>query len=252
MPVAIVTGASRDRGIGRGIVLALAERGFDVAVNDAAHDEAGARRVAEVEALGRRATYVRADVSQSDENERLVAETVERLGRLDVFVANAGVARWQMLVDVSPDDWDLVMGVNLHGAFYGCLAAASQMRRQGNGGSIVVTSSVNAVMPFSTLGLYGASKHAVGLLVGVMAREWGEDGIAVNHVGPGWVDSNINDASPDFDSEVKRAAVRATIPFRHRPTEPREIGEAVAYLVTSGIVTGAYIRVDGGLVIGKY
>ncbi len=174
MPVAIVTGAARDRGIGRGIVLALAERGFDVAVNDAAHDEEAARRVAEVEALGRRAIYVRADVSRPDENERLVAETVERLGRLDVFVANAGVARWQMLVDVTPDDWDLVMGVNLHGAFYGCRAAASEMRRQGDGGNIVVTSSVNAVMPFSPLGLYGASKHAVGLLVGVMAREWGE------------------------------------------------------------------------------
>ena len=85
-----------------------------------------------------------------------------------------------------------------------------------------------------------------------MAREWGGDGIAVNHVGPGWVDSNINDASPDFDSEEKRAAARATVPFGQRPTEPREIGDAVAYLATSGIVTGAYIRVDGGLVIGKY
>ncbi len=209
-------------------------------------------RVAEVEALGRRATFVRADISRPEENERLVTETVERLGRLDAFVANAGVARWQTLVEVTPEDWDFVMGVNMHGAFYGCRAAAAQMRRQGEGGSIVVISSVNAVMPFSPLGLYGASKHAVGLLVGVMAREWGEDGIAVNHVGPGWVDSNINDASPDFDSEEKRAAVRATIPFQHRPTKPGEIGEAVAYLVTSGIVTGAYIRVDGGLVIGKY
>ena len=82
------------------------------------------------------------------------------------------------------------MGVNLHGVFYGCRAAAAQMRRQGEGGSIVVISSVNAVMPFSPLGVYGASKHAVGLLVGVMAREWGDDGIAVNHVGPGWVDSD--------------------------------------------------------------
>jgi len=252
LPVAIVTGAAQGRGIGRGIVLALAERGFDVAVNDVAHDDEAVNRVAEVEALGRRSMFVRADVSQPEENERLVAETVERLGRIDVFVANAGVARWQTLGEVTPDDWDFVMGVNLHGAFFGCRAAASQMRRQGNGGSIVVTSSVNAVMPFTPLGLYGASKHAVGLLVGVMAREWGEDGIAVNHVGPGWVDSSINDASPDFDSEEKRAAARATIPFRHRPTEPREIGEAVAYLVSSGIVTGAYIRVDGGLVIGKY
>ena len=104
------------------------------------------------------------------------------------------------------------------------------MCRQGEGGSIVVISSVNAVMPFSPLGLYGASKHAVGLLVCVMAREWGEDGIAVNHVGPGWVDSNINDASPDFDSEEKRAAVRATIPFG---TGPRSLARSVRRSPTS-------------------
>ena len=85
-----------------------------------------------------------------------------------------------------------------------------------------------------------------------MAREWGADGIAVNHVGPGWVDSNINDASPDFDTEEKRTAVRASIPLHRRPTEPGEIGEAVAFLVTSTIVTGVFLRVDGGLVIGKY
>ena len=109
------------------------------------------------------------------------------------------------------------MGVNLHGVLYGCSAAAAQMRRQGEGGSIVVISSVNAVMPFSPLGVYGASKHAVGHLVGVMAREWGDDGIAVNHVGPGWVDSDINLPSPDFDTDAKRAAVGSSIPLRPPP-----------------------------------
>jgi glucose 1-dehydrogenase len=233
-------------------VLALAGRGFDVAINDVGHEDEAARRVGEVEAAGRRACFVAADVSRPEENERLVAETVARLGRLDAFVANAGVARWQRIVDVTRADWDVVMGVNLHGVVYGCRAAAAQMRRQGDGGSIVVTSSVNAVMPFSPLGVYGASKHAVGHVVGVMAREWAADGIAVNHVGPGWVDSNINDPSPDFDTDEKRAAARATIPLRHRPTEPAEIGDAVAFLVSSTMVTGSYLRVDGGLVIGKY
>jgi NAD(P)-dependent dehydrogenase (short-subunit alcohol dehydrogenase family) len=250
--VALVTGAARDRGIGRGIVLALAERGADVAINDLGHDDEAMRRVAEVEELGRRAVFVQADVTRPEENERLVAETVEQLGRLDAFCANAGAARWQRLAEVTREDWAFIMGVNLHGVLYGCRAAAAQMRRQGAGGSIVVTSSVNAVMPFSPLGVYGASKHAVGLLVGVMAREWGDDGISVNHIGPGWVDSNINDPSPDFDTEEKRAAARASIPFGHRPADPREIGEAVAYLVTASYTTGAYLRVDGGLVIGKY
>jgi meso-butanediol dehydrogenase / (S,S)-butanediol dehydrogenase / diacetyl reductase len=252
MPVALVTGAARERGIGRGIALVLAERGFDVAINDISRDEEAARRVGEIQALGRRSAFIRADISRPEENERLVAETVEHFGRLDAFVANAGVARWQPLADVTREDWDFIMGVNLHGVLYGCRAAAAQMRRQGEGGSIVVVSSINAVMPFSPLGVYGASKHAVGHLVGVMAREWGDDGIAVNHVGPGWVDSDINVPSPDFDTAEKRAAVDASIPLGHRPTEPREIGEAVAYLLASRIVTGAYVRVDGGLVAGKY
>ncbi len=250
--VALVTGAARDRGIGRGIALVLAERGADVVVSDREHEEEAARRVTEIEALGRRSAFVEADVSQPGENERLVAETVERFGRLDVFVANAGVARWQPLVDVGREDWAFVMGVNLHGAFFGCRAAAAQMRRQGSGGAVIVTSSVNAVMPFSPLGVYGASKHALGLLVGVMAREWARDGISVNHVGPGWVDTNINDASPDFATEEKRAAVRETIPLGNRPADPREIGEAVAYFAEATYTTGAYLRVDGGLVIGKY
>ena len=196
MPVALVTGAARERGIGRGIALVLAERGFDVAINDISQDEEAARRVGEIQALGRCSAFIRADISRPEENERLVAETVEHFGRLDAFVANAGVARWQPLADVTREDWDFIMGVNLHGVLYGCSAAAAQMRRQGEGGSIVVISSVNAVMPFSPLGVYGASKHAVGHLVGVMAREWGDDGIAVNHVGPGWVDSDINPRLP--------------------------------------------------------
>jgi len=169
-----------------------------------------------------------------------------------VFVANAGVARWQALVDVTTDDWDSVLGVNLHGVLYGCRAAAEQMRRQGEGGAIVVISSVHATATGPPLGVYGASKHAVAYLVGVMAREWGDDGISVNHVGPGWIDTNINDASPQFVDDEGRERVRASIPYGHRPGDPREIGEAVAYLVASTYTTGAYIRVDGGLVIGKY
>jgi NAD(P)-dependent dehydrogenase (short-subunit alcohol dehydrogenase family) len=250
--VALVTGAARDLGIGRGIALVLAERGADVAVNDVAHPDEARRRVEEIEALGRRSAFVEADVTRPDENERLVREVVERLGRLDVFVANAGVARWEELHEVTRESWDLITGVNLHGVFYGCRAAAAQLRRQGEGGAIVVTSSVHAVLPAPPLGVYGATKHAVGLLTGVMAREWGDDGISVNHVGPGWVETNINDPSPDFATEERREAVRAAIPFGHRPATPREIGEAVAYFAEATYTTGTYLRVDGGLVVGKY
>jgi NAD(P)-dependent dehydrogenase (short-subunit alcohol dehydrogenase family) len=232
----------------------LADGGADVAVNDVAHEEEASRRVAEIEALGRRAVFIRADVSDAAECERLVAETVRRLGRLDVFCANAGVAHWQELAAVTPEAFREIVGVNLHGCFFGCRAAAAQMRRQGDGGRIVVTSSVNAVMPFARLGIYGATKHAVAHLVGVMAREWAADGISVNHIGPGWVDSNINAPSPDFATEELREAARARVHLGHQPIEPRELGEAVAYLASPGAAhtTGAFLRVDGGLVIGKY
>jgi NAD(P)-dependent dehydrogenase (short-subunit alcohol dehydrogenase family) len=249
-----VTGAADARSIGRGISLALARRGADVVVNDIVHAEQGEERVAEIGALGRRSAFIQADVADSAECERLVAETVRRLGRVDVFCANAAVARWQQLAEVTREAFDLIVGVNLHGCFFGCRAAAAQMRRQGDGGRIIVTSSVNAVMPHRTLGIYGATKHAVGHLASVMAREWAADGITVNHVGPGWVASRINDPSPDFATEELRAAARASVPVEHRPTEPREIGEAVAYFAgpDASHTTGAFLRVDGGLVIGKY
>jgi NAD(P)-dependent dehydrogenase (short-subunit alcohol dehydrogenase family) len=252
--VALVTGAARDRSIGRGIALALAQRGADVAINDVAHDREASSRVAEIEALGRRGAFVRADIVDPHESERLVAETVQRLGALNIFCANAGVAHWQELAEVTREAFAQIVAVNLHGCYFGCRAAAEQMRRQGRGGRIVVTSSVNAVMPSPKLGVYGATKHAVAHLVGVMAREWAADGITVNHVGPGWVESKINDRSPDFATEELRETARASIPLRHRPIEPREIGEAVAYFASAGaaMTTGAFLRVDGGSVIGKY
>lgn len=225
-----------------------------MALNDVTHLEEGADRASEIQALGRRAIFIQADIADPREGERLVAEAVRRLGRLDVLCANAGVARWQELAEVTREAFEVIFGVNLHGCFFSCRAAAAQMRRQGGGGRIIVTSSVNAVMPHAKLGIYGATKHAVGHLVSVMAREWAADGITVNHVGPGWVESRINDPSPDFATEELRAAACASVPLEHRPTEPGEIGEAVAYFAAPGAshTTGAFLRVDGGLVIGKY
>ena len=252
--VAVVTGSARDRSIGGGIARVLARHGADVVVNDLAVSEEGERRVAEIEALGRRAALIAADVTDPAAAEALMAQAVVRMGRLDIVVANAGVADWQTVADLSADVWDRVVGVNLHGCFNTCRAAAAQMRARREGGRIIATSSVHAQMPFALMSVYGGTKQAVGHLVGVMAREWARDGITVNHIGPGWVASAINDTSPDFSTADARHGVRRIIPVGHRPGEPEEMGEAVAYLASdeAGYTTGAYIRVDGGLVMGPY
>jgi NAD(P)-dependent dehydrogenase (short-subunit alcohol dehydrogenase family) len=232
----------------------LARHGADVVVNDLASSEEGERRVEEIEALGRRAALIPADVTDPASAEALMAQTVERMGRLDIVVANAGVCDWQTVADMSADLWDRIVGVNLHGCFNTCRAAAAQMRAGGEGGRIVATSSVHAQMPFAQMSVYGGTKQAVGHLVGVMAREWAPDGITVNHIGPGWVASAINDTSPDFSTEEARLGVQRIIPVGHRAGEPEEMGEAVAYLASeeARYTTGAYVRVDGGLVMGPY
>jgi NAD(P)-dependent dehydrogenase (short-subunit alcohol dehydrogenase family) len=109
-------------------------------------------------------------------------------------------------------------------------------------------------MPFASMGVYGATKQGLSLLVGVMAREWARDGITVNHVGPGWVDTDINRDSPALRTAADRRQTMRTIPLHHRPADPREIGEAVAFFASdaAAYVTGAFLRVDGGLCIGKY
>jgi NAD(P)-dependent dehydrogenase (short-subunit alcohol dehydrogenase family) len=252
--VAVVTGAARDRSIGGGIARVLARHGADVVVNDLAAGPEGERRVEEIRALGRRAELVPADVTDPAAAEELMAGAVARLGRLDIVVANAGVCDWQTVAEMSADLWNRLVGVNLHGCFNTCRAASAVMRVRGEGGRIVVTSSVHAQMPFALMSVYGGTKQAVGHLVGVMAREWARDGITVNHVGPGWVASAINDTSPDFSTEEARLGVRRIIPVGHRAGEPEEMGEAVAYLAAdeARYTTGAYVRVDGGLVMGPY
>ena len=252
--VAVVTGSARDRSIGGGIARVLARHGADVVVNDLTATAEGERRVQEIEALGRRSALIPADVTDPDAAVGLMAQTVERMGRLDIVVANAGVCDWETVAEMSADLWDRIVGVNLHGCFNTCRAAAAEMRAQGDGGRIIATSSVHAQMPFALMGVYGGTKQAIGHLVGVMAREWARDGITVNHIGPGWVASAINDTSPDFATEDARRGVRRIIGLGHRAGEPEEMGEAVAYLASdaASYTTGAYIRVDGGLVMGPY
>jgi NAD(P)-dependent dehydrogenase (short-subunit alcohol dehydrogenase family) len=247
--VALVTGAAHERGIGRGIVRALAEEGARVAVNDVAHEEMGEELAQEV---GGR--FYRADVSDRAEVDELVRRVESELGPLDAVVSNAGVADWQPFVEITDSSFDRIVAVNLTGAFNVGQAAARAMVARGRGGRIVFTSSVHVQMPFPTMAVYGATKQGVRALCEAMAIELAPHGITVNHIGPGWVLSALNDPSPAVKDEQELRASLAQIPLGARPADPREIGRAVVFLASSDgdYVTGEYLRVDGGFVVGKF
>lgn len=251
--VAVVTGAARERGIGRGIATCLAEEGCDVVVNDVAADAEGLELVEELRALGRRALWHRADVGRREEVQAMFDRAAAELGQPTIVCSNAGVAAWEPVVDVSEAQWRRLLDVNVIGAFNVCQVGARGMVAAGRGGRIVVTSSVHVQMPFAQMSVYGATKSALRAMVDVAAIELAPHGITVNHVGPGWVRSAINDASPALQTDDDVAATLALIPA-NRAAEPREIGRAVAYLASddAAYVTGEYLRVDGGFVVGKH
>lgn len=248
-----MTGAARERGIGRGIAECLAEEGCDVAVNDVAAEDEAAELVDALRGLGRRALFVQADVSDRTAVDAMVERVEAELGPLDIVCSNAGLADWRPLLDVTEETFDRLVSVNLGGAFNLCQSAARAMLARGAGGSIVVTSSVHVQMPFAEMSVYGATKAGLKGLVETMAIELAPHGITVNHIGPGWVRSHINDASPALQTEDDVRATLALIPAG-RPAEPREMGRAVVYLCSAdaAYVTGEFLRVDGGFVVGKY
>lgn len=248
-----MTGAARERGIGRGIAECLALEGCDVAINDVGAEDEAAELVAELQALGRRAVFVRADVSDRSAVDAMVADVEARLGPLDIVCSNAGVADWQAFVDVTEESFDRLVSINLTGAFNVCQSAARAMVARGRPGRIVVTSSVHVQMPFGEMSVYGATKAGLKGMVETLAVELAPLGITVNHIGPGWVRSFINDSSPSLQTDEEVATTLTLIPAG-RPADPREMGHAVVYLCSSDAdyVTGEYLRVDGGFVVGKH
>ena len=249
----MVTGAARERGIGRGIAQCLAEEGCDVAVNDVAAEAEAVELVDALRGLGRRALFVQADVTDRGAVDAMVERIEGDLGPLDIVCSNAGIADWRPLLDVTEESFDRVVSVNLGGAFNVCQSAARAMLARGKGGRIVVTSSVHVQMPFADMSVYGATKAGLKGMVETMAIELAPRGITVNHIGPGWVRSYINDASPALQTDEDVRTTLTLIPAG-RPAEPREIGRAVVYLCSGDgdYVTGGFLRVDGGFVVGKF
>ena len=247
--VALVTGAAHERGIGRGIVRELAAEGARIAVADVAHEQMGEELAREVD--GR---FYRVDVSDRAQVDELVRRIETDLGPLDVVASNAGVADWQPFTEITEESFDRIVAVNLTGAFNIGQSAARSMVARGAGGRIVFTSSVHVQMPFATMAVYGATKQGVRALCEAMAIELAPHRITVNHIGPGWVLSALNDPSPALEDEQLLEDSLAQIPLGGRPADPRELGRAVVYLASADgdYVTGEYLRVDGGFVVGKF
>jgi 3-oxoacyl-[acyl-carrier protein] reductase len=251
-PVAFVTGGNR--GIGRAIVLALAQRGFDVALADTAEtaDTEVTRQAAE--ALGARAVFVRADIADLTQHARVIDAVYELSGRLDALVNNAGVsvARRGDVLDVTPESFDRVLDINLRGTFFLTQAAARRMLADSAGPqprSITTISSANAVIVSADRAEYCFSKTALSMMVKIFALRLGEAGIASYEIRPGIVRTDMTAVAGEKYDRLIRDGLT---PIK-RWGESGDVGRTVAALACGDLpfVTGDAIHVDGGLHIQK-
>ena len=245
--VAIVTGGSRE--IGVAMAEALAGSGAAVVIAHHAEPELAEPAVARIRAAGGRALTEVADLSSLAENRRLVARAVEAFGRLDIFVANAGLTMWGPFLDVDEATWDTVVDLNLKGSFFGAQAAARQMVAQraastdSYGGRIVFSSSVTGVVALPNCSPYAVTKAGLRHMATVLAIELGQYGITVNALGIGATvnQRNLRD-DPDYESHW--AGVTPT----GQCGQPEDVAAALLYLVSpeAHIVNGHTLMIDGG------
>lgn len=240
--VALVTGAAR--GIGAAIAVGLAEDGADCVLADLKAEDL-AETVAAVEALGRGAMAVSADVSDFESVRHLVDKALDMSGGLHILVNNAGITRDGLLVRMSDEAWEAVLAVNLRGTF-NCIKAAARPMMKQRGGSIVNIASIVGMIGNPGQANYSASKAGVIALTKTAAKEFAGRGIRVNAVAPGYIDTAMTRKL----SEDVRQAMLADIPLG-RLGEPADVADVVRFLAGDGAryITGQVIRVDGGMVM---
>ena len=240
--VAIVTGASR--GIGRAVAIALAAEGAKVAVNYAKSSQAADAVVAEIEEMGSEAIALQADVAQTDQVDALFSAVLERWGRIDVLVNNAGIARDTLLIRMKLEDWQAVIDLNLTGVFL-CTKAASKVMLKQRSGRIINVTSVVGEMGNAGQANYSASKAGVIGFTKSIAKEVASRGITVNAVAPGFITTDMT-ADLKIGEEVLKM-----IPLG-RYGEPDEVAGLIRFLAAdaaAAYITGQVINVDGGMVM---
>jgi meso-butanediol dehydrogenase/(S,S)-butanediol dehydrogenase/diacetyl reductase len=252
--VAVVTGSGR--GIGQGIAQRLGADGHHVIVADLPTMQDGvAETVDTIEKAGGKATGAEVDVTDEESLSRLVEVAVEAGGKLDVFVANAGIAQVEPLIEYSKADFEKIVDVNLTGVFLSYQAAAKQMIKQGNGGKIIGAASIVAFRPFALLSPYSATKWAVRGLTQGAAMEWAKHGITVNAYGPGIVGTAMWDLIDEKlaaeEGLAKGEAIKkyAGDILMGRVSVPEDVANLVSFLAgeDSDYITGQTMLVDGGM-----
>lgn len=243
--VALITGASR--GLGQYMGRALARAGADLVVTSRNVDSL-APFVAEIEALGRKAFPVALDVRDFDNIQQAVAAGHDHYGKIDILVNNAGCNARKPAMEVTWDDWNLVLDTNLRGAFFVAQAVARTMIPRGYG-RIINIGSVTSVFGYAGLGPYCASRGGTRQLTMSLADDWGVHGITVNCLAPGWFKTAQNQVLYENPAWVEYLCDR--IPLK-RPGQPPDLDGAVVFLASdaSAYITGQTLLVDGGISTG--
>lgn len=247
--VAIITGSSR--GIGKEIAMKLAREGAKVVINYSSSPEKAEEVVHQIKQQGGEATAIQADMSRVDQIQQLVTSCVEKYGKLDILVSNAGIEHFGKLEEITPQDFERVFSVNVAGQLFVTQAAA---RYLSSGGRIVLTSSVSARIAVFYHTLYAASKAAVSAMVLNLAPELGERGITINAIAPGGTATDMAQENakrythPALQNVSPDALLKSQAALQ-RLAQPEEIAAAVAFLVSddASYITGSTLAVNGGM-----
>jgi 3-oxoacyl-[acyl-carrier protein] reductase len=238
--IALVTGAAQ--GIGRDIALGLAKDGADVAICDV-NLEAAQKTSSDIEAMGRKSMALKANVAASAEVISMIDQVVEKFGRIDILVNNAGITRDGLIIRMKDEDWDLVLSINLKGAFLCTKSALKYMTKQ-RSGTIINIASIVGAMGNAGQANYVASKAGLIGLTKTIAREYANRNVTANAVAPGFIDTAMTQAL----SEQVRTDLAKQIPLG-RLGSSEDVANAVRFLASpsAAYITGQVIHVNGGM-----